>query len=276
MKIRYGFPARLKQRGDGLNPQKTNLLMACLLSAILLHSCATPGPSPSYGIQHGLEAYVPARIAVLGCQQLSAPGSHHKGLITIDIGNIGREEIEGLCSQFDKEIIQGFGNQPYMKGFTPAYVHNLLKKANATPLLNELQSHWDTANKVCHGCRTGLQTYTATLSHQESWLNWLNRFSTCTRYSDALLLPLLTEARQQVRDNRGIWISERSAKIELFLIDTNNGKLLWAGNGSASVNNQSLRESPTTPAPPFPHWDRLKERLFTESLWRRFPGRLIR
>ena len=240
-----------------------------LLSLFTLSSCTTIEAPLSHGIQPGFEAYIPARIAVLPCRTFPA-NARYPGLKP---SNIKEKENKAICETFDQKIIEGFTNQPFMKGFTPALIQQFLEKNSATQLLPEIDQLWTINLAECSECTSGPSVYNKLSESSPKWRGWLNQFSKNTRYSDAILLPLISEAVEQKKDERGVWISERFVKIELFLIDTNHGKLLWSGSRAASVSNQTLRESVATEAPPFPHWNRLFSRLFTEAIWKDFPGR---
>ncbi|MCB9228669.1 MAG: hypothetical protein H6618_03575 [Deltaproteobacteria bacterium] len=235
-------------------------------------SCVSTDPSVNYGIRRGFEAYIPARIAVLSCRVMP-PGLRYSGQFPF---NVADEDLKGLCHDLDRRVIEGFSNQPYMKGFTPALVAAFLSKAGAEDMTEEISALWQSGVERCHSCENGPQAYQVVLENSVGWHDWLNRFSRHTDYADAILMPMISEAVERVSDDRGAWIAERYARIELFLIDTNNGKLLWAGGRSASISSQSLRKTSQTPPPPYPHWDRLKERLFTETIWQGFPGRQLK
>jgi len=239
------------------------------LLALLLASCVTSSPQSDYGVRKGFEAYIPARISVLSCIPLPL-SARYAGLKPI---NISEEDQKKLCGEFDKKVIEGFTGQPFMKGYTPALVAQLLKKNSATGILKDVPLLWSFDQSSCPGCNSGPRAYENQTEKSAKWLNWLNQFSKATRYSDAILIPFLVDAWEAHNDDRGVLLSERYVKADLFLIDTNHGKLLWSGTRSATVNNQSLRESPASEYPPYPHWDRLTDRLFTEALWLSFPGR---
>lgn len=238
-------------------------------SLAALFACTTIEPTVGHGVQPGFEAYIPARIAVLPCRNFPE-NARYTGLKP---KNIAEKDDITLCTQFDQKIIDGFTNQPFMKGFTPTLIKQLLEKNSATHLLNEIDQFWSVNLAECPKCTSGPSTYNQISGSSPKWRGWLNQLSKNTRYSDAVLIPFISEAVEQKKDERGVWISERYAKIELFLIDTNHGKLLWSGARAASISNQTLRESVTTEAPPFPHWNRLFGRLFTEAIWKDFPGR---
>lgn len=230
----------------------------------LTSSCiSTPA---EYGIQDQAVAFIPARIAVLPCK-VWPRGLNYKGL---PLSNIASEKIQDLCTKTDSFIIDGFTDQPYMRGISPSIVSQLLEKNEKPELLDEM-SQTLLSESGCSDCNSPITYYKKAISDQKDWRIWLNSFSRAVANSDAVLLPFVIFSYEGRTNDRGIETSYRQAGLLLFLIDTNSGKLVWAGGRQAEIKNQG--EPYDSKKPDIPSWQALEQRLFVSDIWQDFPGR---
>lgn len=211
-------------------------------------------------------AYIPAKISVLPC--ILWPGK----VLGTERFAISQDQLQSLCSTFDNFVIEGFKDQPFMKGYTPKAVFKLLESNNQSQINEQMINAWIEAEKNCKKCGTGKDFYSDILSKKDNWIQILNQFSKSTKFSDAILIPLILQANQEKRNERGLLISENSSQIILLLIDSNNGNLIWSHQRFTQTNNKTLKEGEQS-YPPFPEWDTLFAKLFVDSIWSGFPGR---
>ena len=243
-------------------------VLSVIFILLLFLGCATTdAPSiANFGIQPGVESYVPARIAVAPCQPWPSLADYkERGSVALKA-----DELQELCHSFDEYVLKGFANQPYLHGYTPKVIAEMLKKSDHPDLMSQWDEHWQPQQK-CEACSNSVAFYHTEMAVKISWQQWLNDLSKFTRHCDALLLPLILTATAEQQNDRGLRKSEKELALALFLIDTNNGKLIWAQSRNSGIHNESLQGD----FPPFPPWSSLSERLLTEALWKEFPGRLI-
>ncbi len=230
------------------------------------------GRSSDYGVQLGLDGFVPARIAIVPCQGWPSIAYYPGRRPT----NAPQSALEYICNKYDEFILQGFDRQPYMKGLSPKFVEKSLAAKNL-PLLNQIVAKlWAKKAGPCPGCANPPQYYTLKIAPLPDWEIWVGQVSQAARSADALLIPMVVSLEESRYVDRGIAVAERASQVSLFLIDTASGKLLWAGGrqvflpekrlspGPGSVNAAGLEPPP---------WDDVAARLFVEPLWQDFPGR---
>lgn len=236
---------------------------------IFLTACAHPGEDIKYGIQKSHISYVPARIAVLTCRQWPN-GARYKAQ---PLSNAIKGEMEELCKRFDKFVIDGFEGQPYMRGLSPGVVNKLLKRNEKLDLLDQFPEHWRHLAEDCSECEIPPAFYTLSITKRANWQVWLNELSRNVRNADAVLIPMVTYALEGDFDDRGVRTLVKQAGVTLFLVDTNNAFLLWAGGREASVTTRVIeRENVKKELAP-PQWETLYDRLFVDDIWKDFPGR---
>ena len=246
--------------------------LALLLLTLLTCGCVTnPETSAQYGVQPEHAGYVPARIAILPCQAWP-DGARFKAL---PLTNVKPPVVQELCEQLDAYVVAGFNGQPYMKGFSPKAVQKALDENGQSQLLGELPALWIHTSGDCVDCATAPAFYKATIARRPAWLTWLNTLSKAARNADSALVPFVTYAEERTYDDRGLAVAERGAGVALLLVDTNTGELLWAGGREAAVQSKRLEGGNVAGALAMPEWSAVGERLFTEELWREFPGRQV-
>ena len=239
--------------------------------ALGLQGCISLGDSAfvSYGVQDGLEGYVPARIGILNCQiwPLSA-FYERRGPLTAP-----ESVVAEICTGFDAFILQGFERQPYMKGLSPRFVNQALSGKNLQSPSAVIHRVWAREGGPCTGCASPLVYYKTKVMPSASWQIWLGELSQSARNADAILLPLILSAEESRYHERGIAVAERSAEILLLLIDTASGRLMWAGGRQVHLPEKRLAQDLQQPDFDPPPWSDVTQRLFVEPVWQDFPGR---
>ncbi len=191
------------------------------------------------------------------------------------LSNTSNEDLDQLCRNFGQFVISGFKDQPYMRGFSPQSILKLLERAQKKDLISNFDNHWKHLDTDCQKCLNTPSFYVQSIESRESWRLWLSSFSKAVRNADAILVPFVYYMYQKTYLDRGLLVSKRAAGVSLFLIDTNNGYLLWSGGREAFANNQILVGSTNKQKGSWPDWKQVEERLFVEEVWRDFPGRQV-
>ena len=239
-----------------------------LMCATLTLACSHMDSEP-YGIQKEHIAFVPARIAVLPCQEWP----HGARYFRQPVSNFDPTEVKEICDNFDTFVIQGFAGQPYMRGLSPKVVKKLLVKKQQETMLSELNQLWHQDSTDCKNCANSVSYYKKSIAERENWRQWLGKFSRSAYNSDAVLVPMVLYAQKGRTDDRGLAIAYRRVGLSLFLIDTNNGRLIWAGGRDVQVNNRKLDSSAHLEALELPNWQQVSSRLLVKDVWAEFPGR---
>jgi hypothetical protein len=241
-----------------------------LLSVLSAIGCATPDATDRYGVQTNFASLIPARISVLPCR--SWPSTSR--FVGQPLSNTSNEEFSKICTGFDEFVIDGFKNQPFMRGFSPKAVGKLLDTAKQTALLKEIDMLWRPANIDCSKCRSPMKFYTTAIADQQLWRMWLNQLSKATRNADAILLPFVSYHFTNREDDRGLDVAKRSIGIALLLIDTGTGKLIWSGGRESYAANIDVPKTGAEQVQP-PAIEAVLARIFVEDVWKEFPGRLF-
>lgn len=234
-------------------------------------SCTQDHVELEYGVQPNHGNFVPARTAILKCRGWPN-GARYKAL---PLTNFGPQDIKKVCKRFDAFVIDGFQGQPYMRGISPKSVYKVVSKLKGTNFFQQLDLLWQHKQEDCQECEKPPTFYSSSISQRTDWRMWLNELSQATKSADAVLIPLVTYGFNRTFNDRGIQMVQKVAGITLFLIDTNNGYLLWAGGRQATASNQQLIKNNRAEDPDPPDWKELYQRLFTEEVWREFPGRQV-
>ncbi len=244
------------------------ILAAWMLATTFATGCVHSEKNLPTGVQSSHVAFVPARIAVFPC------GAWPTELTFDNLprANVDQEQIQEICARYDKFVLQGFDEQPYMRGLTPDAVKALLRKQGQENLLTEWPALWNRKPSDCVTCQNVGSYYQDSIASRPEWQNWLAQISRSVRNADALLIPQILYVREEKNNQRGALVSTRRAKLALLLIDTNNGGLIWFSERDAQASDHLLADAGNS-APPPPAWSVLYGRLFTNDLWRDFPGR---
>lgn len=232
-------------------------------------NCTSTKPSAQYGIATEHAGYVPARIAVMPCQVWPV-GARFR---TLPLTNTPAAVNKELCDKFDEHVVEGFADQPYMRGFSPKWVRALAENAGKANIVNELPQYWDHRAGDCVDCVNAPSFYLSSIKNRAEWRLWLSELSKSVRHADAVLLPFVMYSYESKFVDRGLFVSKRAAGVDLLLVDTNQGYLLWSGQRNAFALNQELEQQPVANAIDYPSWTTVHERLFVEDVWKDFPGR---
>ena len=242
-----------------------------MLMGLATSACTTTSSAPQWGMQPAFVAFVPARTAVLPCMAWPT-GLRLEGRPLSDPDSEGAATV---CKRFDEAVLEGFGGQPFMKGFAPRLVEQLVARGDRKELLQEGPRSWRHEPGSCANCRTVTSWYTTSVAARPAWRKWLSDLSEVVRGADSVLLPVVVWATEDKINDRGLFSARRSAGVELLLIDTNTAGLIWAGGREAAASSKAF----ATDTPPqnlaAPPWQTLLERLFIEELWRDYPGRQL-
>ena len=234
---------------------------------VFMNSCVSVNDT-HYGVQDNQLASLPARIAVISCQNWPNSARMREQAVS----NVAIEEQERLCREFDKAVIKGFASQPFMRGYSPKIVTKLLKMSGKQDLPGKLAKLW-TKKKPCAECNNVVSKYNEDVADSEAWRMWLEDFSKATRNTDAVLFPFVLYLSEHHVNDRGLEKAIRASAIAMLLIDTGNGDLIWSSYRKTNVENQDYYKSTQFPSLEFPDWKELYARLFTNDLWNEFPGR---
>ncbi len=226
-------------------------------------NCQTGPEAQIYGVHQGYEAFVPARTAIAASQAWPRLNTNKAN------ANLGE-----LCQRFDQEVAAGFDQQPYLQGLAPSLVTQLFTSKEQGDWQSHMHNLWLRAIHGCSEQSPGPRQYRNCIAPLPEWQIFLAKFAGLIRNSDTLLLPLVLAYGEEQEDRRGIFSAKRYADLELLLIATNNGELLWSGKGTGAVSVKQAGINQEYPA--YPPWERLYEHLFSPLLWRDFPGRLPR
>jgi hypothetical protein len=235
-------------------------------------ACTAKKSQLQFGMGDGKSGYVPARIAVLSCR----PWPEEARFDGLTLSNTDKQATAAVCADLDKFVLEGFRDQPYMKGFTPAAVAKLLATApNGATTMEQFDVNWHHLSSDCHQCENFPSFYHHSIEPRNDWRKWLNSLSQLARNSDAVLIPFVLYTQQAKINDRGMLRSSISSGVGLMLLDTNNGAVLWSNERQSEYAASILESSSSGNFPEFPKWTSLTERLLVESLWKDFPGRLI-
>ena len=241
--------------------------------ASFLGGCTTTVPlknnkTDSFGLTEGQKGYVPARTAVLPCH--SWPESaRYSGYPKTDLSD---ETTQRLCTDFDDVVVKSFTNQPYVRGYSPSFVLKILKAKNKLDLIGDIGAAWTTQKDIQNlPIRGPVDYYKLAVQPNVRWREQLQELANNVKGVDAVLLPLLISGRNSRRDERGVIVYERTASVLALLINTANGELIWTGGRKASASRQHFKGQS---GGKFPDWQQVAERLFVNSLWRDYPGRI--
>jgi hypothetical protein len=257
-------------KSPALRPTLVGVLWGVV--TILTWSCMTASSDPSmYGVQAGHEGFVPARIAILPCHLWPASSP----FATYVAPTVPPPTLEAICDRFDREILAGFERQPYMKGYTPRFVKKSLEAAGLGDHLSKLPNLWNPPAPGCTKAPSATACYRSQIASLPTWGLWLGQLSEATRNADALIIPTITNIKEERVSDRGLQVAARSVTVELLLVDANRGQLLWTGGGIGRQAKKRLAGQGPLEGLPYPDWEEILSLVFTANLWRDFPGRQV-
>lgn len=255
------------------NPYWISILKLNILLLTLLIACESVPKKKTIrlGIQDKFKSYIPARVSVFPCFYWAK----YKQAILKNKSDFTKENADNFCEDFDKFVLKGFKNQNFMRGYTSNKVKSLLAKNNKSNYIDDIFAFWKANTKDCNNekCKTTINYYQKKIRQQEKWLSQLNLFSNATDYSDAILLPFIDFADNSIVKKKTTSNVTRKVSVSLILIDNYSGDLIWAstnvGTISLSVPKKDLYKTD------FPKWELLKEKVFSDILWKEYPGKVF-
>lgn len=252
------------------NPIQFNIILFIIL---LCNTCISKKLDYAHNIEPFYISFVPARTTVLPC--LKWPKyAYFKNL---PMTNFTEKHIQIICNKFDNFIIQGFTNQPYMKGYSPKAVNKILNSTkNSNIQLSDINHLWksDPLNKGIL-VSSPIEYYKKIIMPKQEWQKWVYELGIIMNYSDTILIPLILYGYDIQYKERGFDIYKKTAKIIMLLIDTSNAKLIWYGMNEAFTQTQKeINRTSLQPLEP-PSLDILIDKLFSNILWKEYPGRLV-
>ena len=216
-------------------------------------------------LEEQFRSYIPAKTAVLPCQFW--PRSARLAVPTQD--NMPAQDAKRLCAAFSKFVVSGFKNQPYMNGYSSQAVLNALTRADRKQLLESMFQSWQSMDEKC--CQLPADYYKRLRSSNEAWLLWLNQISKHLVDSDAILLPLVVDASQKRSNIRGLNVASREIAVTMLLIELNEGQLVWSSYRRSKAAHKKLAAKT---ALEFPSWAEVEKKLFSDLLFKDFPGKV--
>lgn len=238
------------------------------LSFVFGSGCITRSHSRKEGLNPKYRADIPAQTLIFPCQLW--PDHHQKSLSTFAM-KATNDDLFATCKEFNAFILNGYKDQPYMRGVSPKLTQLVLAKE---PDLKDWQQHWGRVLvdlKLLTISQSPKDYYLQYISHRIDWRNWLNSIKNVSRQSDAILLPFVVKIVDRQYEDRGLPIWVKELGVVSFLVNTTNGDLIWSGYSSASVSTSKLpQESQNLKEP---SWEDLYKKVFYKTHWREFPGK---
>ena len=273
MPINYGFVStkivQILPRTAIQQPILFLLKPLVMFLAVLSLSCAHDEVALNYGIQLAHRSFVPARIAVLGCQTWPN-GARYQNQ---PLSNADPAEVARLCDKVNQFVIGGFSGQSFMRGLTPKAVGKALDTAGKKSLLSKIDELWRHLPEDCAACEDPVTFYVKSIAGRADWQDYLVRLAAAVGQVDALLLPMVTYVVEFQTADRGITERTRQAGLVMLLFDTGSGQLIWSGGRQAQAVKRAVTTGRIPQEAEYPPWDLVHERLFQEDVWREFPGR---
>ena len=239
-----------------------NTVFPPLTLAFFLASCSSLY-SESFRSSSALDQLAPANIAVLPC--LSWPTKHafsSSGPVVYD-----GAQMEKACKIYDSFILSSFNGQPFMKGKTPRLVQKAMETAGKADLIGQLPNLIE-GSAPCSECEGPLSYFRTILSQDKLFNQWMLEFKKASPHSDAWLFPVIFDHLEVKDQDRGLDRAVRSTKMSLLLMRTFDGSIQWystrIGQTSAVFSNSAEFK--------WPDWSLVYEQVFTDSLWKDFPG----
>ncbi len=276
---------------------------------VLSLSCNTL-PDGKIGLQDQNQAFIPARVAVLPCQPWPK-GAPFQGLLSSNVatqdlnelcssfdefvlnGFSGQPYMRGLSPNLVEQLLERSKDRLLRERQQASLQEDGQVNENQTAtsssmtdeaskqtqeivlgkeMISMVPELWHQRADSCQPCLDSIAYYKRSIADRSSWLDWLNKFSRRVFNADSVLLPFVMYAQEVKGDDRGVLIAKREAQVRLFLIDTNNGQLIWAGGRTASSLNRDRNQLEADKLS-FPDWSDLSNRLFRIDIWQEYPGR---
>ena len=105
-----------------------------------------------------------------------------------------------FCDKFDRFIVSSFSNQPFINGYTADLTKNYLSQKNNFPdWFKKLKAIWIKnlpKDEIVVRAKFLLTYYKKYIESLPDWKLWLQKVSASTDFSDAILIPILTQTKQ--------------------------------------------------------------------------------
>ncbi len=238
-------------------------------SLVLLGACVSPrqeivrGLQPAYsGSQFARHLFLPVVVQVNPSRKAA-----------IDRAAM---ENDGVVSEIEKQVVAAFRRQSAVVGMSPTALRTHFKAYDKLLLApqeilvkrgEELRSSsfgaQDLVASECSGRRNYIDFFVHCVSGLAPWREALAQLSEKAFNADAAMIVVLTDLNKSMKD--GAYAI--SASVAVFLVDMNNGRLVWA-NEATDVSVAGAG------AVHFPGWSPLFSRMFGKDFWPGFPGRI--
>ena len=174
--------------------------------------CAITQTALQTGIQSGYEAFIPAQIAILPCQELTSGVNYLDKSLTNTY-----KDIPFLCKHLDKNVLDAFTAQAYMRGVPPNVIKKMLAENKQTDLLSELKTHWIPFEQNKKQPKSLIEIYRTNIQDKLKWSEWLKTLVYNTHFCDAVLIPFINFS-QEKDDTQGTTITNDSISLSIILI----------------------------------------------------------
>jgi hypothetical protein len=243
-----------------------------LVAFTLLTGCVSRLARVGDGLQSSFEGFVPGRIALLPCRLWPAAGV----LASWPTAVVTPRERQDFCARVDQFVLDGFKDQPLMKGISPQLVGQLLERAGRKDLPDQIEQVWRRLPEDCFDCDRAASFYTHSIRQRPEWRAWLADLGMAAANSDAVLIPWIYYFGEERVNERGLLVSRRRLGAGLFLLSTQNGEMIWSGSRDGLAQNHVLARPGSGAAwPEFPAWEQVYASWSKDVLWREFPGRQV-
>jgi hypothetical protein len=241
------------------------LVFCCGL--VLLGSCVSPHRTVVQGLQPGYAGAQFARYVFLPVVVQVNPSRK----AAIDRAAV---ENDAVVAGIEKRVVAAFRGQSAVVGVSPAALRAHFQaydrplRAPQEILLKrgeELRGlFFDARDQVSAECserQNYIDFFVHCVSGLVSWRESLAQLSEKAFNADAAMIVVLTDLDKSMRE--GAYAISASASV--LLVDMNNGRLVWANEGTrvSVAGSGAVR---------FPDWDPLFEKLFEKDFWLGFPG----
>jgi hypothetical protein len=216
------------------------------------------------GVFSNEDLLAPSSISVFPC--IIWPKKHD--FEKLENAKFDSEQALKACNSFDDFILKSFSGQPFMKGKTHRLVQKELTssgKPEHIRALAEIIIH----SEECKKCKGVQSFYLQSIIKNPAFIPWLEEFKKSIPSSDAILIPVISGHVEWVDDDRALPRVQRKASGSLLLIRISDVSTQWFGRRLGHQSRIFNLDEKIVP----PEWPFVYEQIFTDSLWKDFPGR---
>lgn len=183
---------------------------------------------------------------------------------------------EPIVPSIENQVLRAFEKQPNINGYPFSVVRSTIEK-NKSKTLQEMENtilkirnrfgSKDVKERLmvtekCASRKSFIEFYSYCVAKDPLWQDSLNHLSSELLNADSALLIFIDDLKDQTAQNQ----RQLSISVCALLVDTNNGKLIWA-------NEKTQEEKTTAPSKQLKKWNTIIERLLAPDFWDGFPGR---